>query len=86
MPAKAGPGSERGATVQVSPEHCACLGLLGSKILVGGSQVLTEFSDEQLPLVLEATERMEAHLTAAVVSNDPVFTQTVLLSSPLYAG
>ena len=41
-------------------------------------QVLTEYSDEQLPLVLEALEKLEAHLTAAVVSNDPVFTQKVI--------
>lgn len=41
------------------------------------AQVLTEYSNEQLPMVLEATERLEAHLTAAVVSNDPVFTQKV---------
>lgn len=41
------------------------------------AQVLTEYSDEQLPLVLEALEKLEAHLTAAVVSNDPVFTQKV---------
>lgn len=41
------------------------------------AQVLTEYADEQLPLVLEALERLEAHLTAAVVSNDPVFTQKV---------
>ena len=39
------------------------------------AQVLTEYSDEQLPLVLEATEKLQAHLTAAVVSNDPIFTQ-----------
>ena len=39
------------------------------------AQVLTEYSDEQLPLVLEATEKLHAHLTAAVVSNDPIFTQ-----------
>ena len=38
-------------------------------------QVITEYSDEQLPLVLEATEKLNAHLTAAVVSNDPLFTQ-----------
>ena len=41
------------------------------------AQVLTEYSDEQLPLVLDALEKLEAHLTAAVVSNDPVFTQKV---------
>jgi len=37
--------------------------------------VLTEYRDAELPLVLEALERLEAHLTAAVVSNDPIFTQ-----------
>ena len=40
-------------------------------------QVITEYSDEQLDLVLEATEKLEAHLTAAVVSNDAQFTQKV---------
>lgn len=45
------------------------------------AQVLTEYSDEQLPLVLEALEKLEAHLTAAVVSNDPVFTQKVTACS-----
>lgn len=41
------------------------------------AQVITEYSDEQLPMVLEATEKLEAHLTAAVVSNDMHFTQKV---------
>ncbi len=50
-------------------QHFSCAGMC--------MQVLTEYSDEQLPLVLEALERLEAHLTAAVVSNDPVFTQKV---------
>ena len=38
-------------------------------------QVVTEYSEDQLELVLEACERMNAHLTAAVVSNDPLFLQ-----------
>lgn len=46
-------------------------------ILPGFGQVLTEYTDEQLPLVLEATEKLDAHLTAAVVSNNPLFTQHV---------
>ena len=45
--------------------------------LAGIVQVITEYSDEQLPMVLEATEKLEAHLTAAVVSNDAQFTQKV---------
>lgn len=45
--------------------------------LAGNLQVITEYSDEQLPMVLEATEKLEAHLTAAVVSNDAQFTQKV---------
>jgi len=46
--------------------------------LAGNLQVITEYSDEQLPMVLEATEKLEAHLTAAVVSNDAQFTQKVI--------
>jgi hypothetical protein len=41
----------------------------------GVVQILTEYSSAQLPLVLEALERMHAHLTAAVVSNDALFLQ-----------
>ena len=39
------------------------------------TQVITEYKDSELDLVLEATERMHEHLTAAVVSNDILFTQ-----------
>lgn len=42
---------------------------------------MTEYSQEQLPLVLEACERMEHHLTAAVVSNDIQFVQHVLANT-----
>lgn len=51
--------------------------LHGRDFLAGNLQVITEYSDEQLPMVLEATEKLEAHLTAAVVSNDAQFTQKV---------
>ena len=48
-------------------------------------QVITEYSDEQLHMVLEATEKLEAHLTAAVVSNDAQFTQKVqCLATPAH--
>lgn len=40
--------------------------------------MVTEWSDAQLPLVLQACERMTNHLTAAVVSNDVNFVQHVL--------
>lgn len=46
-----------------------------------GLQVVTEYSQEQLPMVLEACERMEHHLTAAVVSNDIHFVQHVLANT-----
>jgi len=39
----------------------------------GPFQVVTEWADEELPMVLNALERMSHHLTAAVVSNDPLF-------------
>jgi 1-pyrroline-5-carboxylate dehydrogenase len=51
--------------------------------------VITEYNDEQLPLVLEAMERMSQHLTAAVVSNDMNFVREVLANSvngTTYAG
>ena len=44
-------------------------------------QVVTDFKDSQLPLVLELFERLEAHLTAAVVSNDIDFQQKILGAS-----
>mmetsp|Transcript_22759 Transcript_22759/g.63198 ORF Transcript_22759/g.63198 Transcript_22759/m.63198 type:complete len:571 (-) Transcript_22759:574-2286(-) len=52
-------------------------------------QVVTEYKASQLPLVLEACERMENHLTAAVVSNDPLFRQQVLahtVNGTTYSG
>ncbi len=55
----------------------------------GVLQVVTEYTDAQLPLVLEALERMSHHLTAAVVSNDVGFVQHVLAHSvngTTYAG
>jgi len=49
--------------------------------LFGPFQVVTEYDDSQLDLVLEMCERMENHLTAAIVSNDPKFGQKVLGST-----
>lgn len=41
--------------------------------IFGPFQVITSYTDETLPGVLEACERMSHHLTAAIVSNDPDF-------------
>lgn len=41
-------------------------------------QVVTEYRDDELDSVLEACERMNNHLTAAVVSNDVSFQRRVL--------
>lgn len=46
--------------------------------LFGPFQILTTWEDDQLPMVLEACERMSHHLTAAVVSNDVHFVQQVI--------
>ena len=57
--------------------------------IFGPFQVVTTYTDEELPLVLEACERMSHHLTAAVVSNDVQFTNTVLahtVNGTTYAG
>ena len=53
---------------------------LVTKEIFGPFQVVTEYKKDQLPLVLEVLERMHAHLTAAVVSNDPIFLQVRLYS------
>lgn len=44
-------------------------------------QVITEYKADELNIVLEACERMENHLTAAVVSSDPEFCARVLGST-----
>ncbi len=50
-------------------------------LLTYAVQVVTTYSDAQLPQVLEACERIPHHLTAAVVSNDIQFAQRVLGST-----
>lgn len=62
---------------------------LVTKEIFGPFQVVTEYKDNQLPLVLDALERMHANLTAAVVSNDPLFLQEVIgksVNGTTYAG
>eukprot|EP00041_Stephanoeca_diplocostata_P041779 m.8855 g.8855 ORF g.8855 m.8855 type:complete len:582 (-) comp6770_c0_seq1:965-2710(-) len=46
--------------------------------LFGPFQVITEYDDDSLDLVLEACERMDKHLTAAVVSEDTKFINHIL--------
>jgi 1-pyrroline-5-carboxylate dehydrogenase len=47
----------------------------------GPVQIVVEWDDGELPLVLEALERMEHHLTAGIVSNDVRFVHKVLGST-----
>jgi 1-pyrroline-5-carboxylate dehydrogenase len=54
---------------------------LVTREIFGPFQVVTEYATEQLPLVLEVCERISHHLTAAVVSKDPEFINTVLGST-----
>jgi len=57
--------------------------------IFGPFQVLTSYNDESLELVLEACERIPHHLTAAVVSNNPRFSNKVLgrtVNGTTYAG
>ena len=57
--------------------------------LFGPFQVLVKWSDGQLPMVLEALNRMQNHLTAGIVSNDVQFLNEVLantISGTIYAG
>jgi len=41
--------------------------------LFGPFQIVTSYADNEIDTVIEACERMDHHLTAAVVSNDVVF-------------
>ncbi|KAG2301194.1 hypothetical protein Bca52824_029845 [Brassica carinata] len=62
---------------------------LVTREIFGPFQIVTEYTKDQLPLVLDALERMHAHLTAAVVSNDPIFIQEVIgnsVNGTTYAG
>ncbi|CAA7402981.1 unnamed protein product [Spirodela intermedia] len=62
---------------------------LATKEIFGPFQIVTEYRHDQLPLVLDACQRMHAHLTAAVVSNDLLFLQEVLgksVNGTTYAG
>ncbi|KAI9175084.1 hypothetical protein LWI28_027071 [Acer negundo] len=62
---------------------------LVTREIFGPFQIVTEYKQDQLPMVLNALERMHAHLTAAVVSNDPLFLQEVIgntVNGTTYAG
>ncbi|CAL9144883.1 unnamed protein product, partial [Musa hybrid cultivar] len=62
---------------------------LVTKEIFGPFQIITYYKHDQLTEVLNACERMHAHLTAAVVSNDPLFLQEVLgksVNGTTYAG
>lgn len=57
--------------------------------IFGPFQIVTEYKDSQLSMALDALERMHAHLTAAVVSNDVLFLQEVVgksVNGTTYAG
>jgi 1-pyrroline-5-carboxylate dehydrogenase len=49
--------------------------------IFGPFQIVTEYTGDQLDLVLESIERMHAHLTAAIVSDDQHFVSSVLAQS-----
>lgn len=62
---------------------------LVTREIFGPFQIVTKYKDDQLPKILDALERMHAHLTAAVVSNDPLFLQEVIgktVNGTTYAG
>jgi len=57
--------------------------------LFGPFQVIVPYTADQLPMVLEACERMTSHLTAAVVTNDVRFSNEVLgatINGTMYTG
>jgi 1-pyrroline-5-carboxylate dehydrogenase len=57
--------------------------------LFGPFQIVTEYKDKEIDTLLNTLEKMSHHLTAAVVSNDPIFTQKILgstVNGTQYAG
>ncbi|QCD80888.1 probable aldehyde dehydrogenase [Vigna unguiculata] len=62
---------------------------LVTKEIFGPFQVITDYKNSELSVVLDALERMHNHLTAAVVSNDVLFLQEVIgnsVNGTTYAG
>jgi 1-pyrroline-5-carboxylate dehydrogenase len=62
---------------------------LATTEVFGPFQVITEYGPSDVAHVLEACDRMEAHLTAAVVSNDVQFVNHILantVNGTTYAG
>lgn len=62
---------------------------LVTREIFGPFQIITEYKASQLSLVLNTLERMHAHLTAAVVSNDMLFLQEAIgksVNGTTYAG
>ena len=60
-----------------------------TKELFGPFQIVTEYKTENVDFLLEILEGMSHHLTAAVVSNDLVFTDKILgstVNGTTYAG
>jgi 1-pyrroline-5-carboxylate dehydrogenase len=49
--------------------------------LFGPFQIISSFADDDVPLLLGLLERMSHHLTAAVVSSDPVFQNRILAAT-----
>lgn len=46
--------------------------------LFGPFQIITEYKDKDVDFVLDILEGMSHHLTAALVSNDPIFSERIL--------
>jgi len=51
---------------------------LATTEIFGPFQIVTEYKDDEIDDVLAALEKMDQHLTAAIVSNDPYFQQRML--------
>ena len=57
--------------------------------IFGPFQIVVEWQDNELPLVLQSLERCHAHLTAAIVSRDIQFQQYILghtVNGTTYSG
>ena len=93
--AKAAGGAK--AAVQATAVHIPLKAMLESEEvfklatteLFGPFQVITDYKEGELPLVLELLNKMQNHLTAGIVSNDNHFLHEVLgntINGTIYAG
>merc|ERR1712167_204290 len=76
-------GSYEPTAIKVPLKHGRAKGKkkILTKELFGPFQIVVEYGNRDVDFVLQTLHDLPHHLTAAVVSNDPIFSNTVLEST-----